>query len=78
MFQILAIVVVLVTFIVLPIVMVRGLIQMRRAPGGSGSISSSVAGMMTEVDRLVRPSVEHVVEVKERAKLHEDDVGGAP
>jgi hypothetical protein len=76
MFQILAIVVVLATFIVLPIVMVRGLIQMRRDRGGSGAISSGVAGMMTEVDRLVRPSVEQVLEVKESAKLHEDDVGG--
>jgi hypothetical protein len=76
MFQILAIVFVLATFIILPIVMVRGLIQMRRAPGGSGSISSGVAGMMSEVDRLVRPSVEHVFEVKESAELQEDDVGG--
>jgi hypothetical protein len=76
MFQVLAIVVVLATFVILPIVMVRGLIQMRRAPGGSGSISSGVAGMMTEVDRLVRPSVEHVFEVKESAVLHEDDIGG--
>ena len=76
MFQVLAIVVVLAAFIILPIAMVRGLIQMRRERGGSGSISSGVAGMMTEVDRLVRPSVEHVFEVKESAKLHEDDVGG--
>jgi hypothetical protein len=49
---------------------------MRRAPGGSGSISSGVAGMMTEVDRLVRPSVAHVLEVKESAELEEDDIGG--
>jgi hypothetical protein len=76
MFQILAIVAVIASFIILPIVMVRGLIQMRRDRGGSGSISSGVAGMMSEVDRLVRPSVEHVYEVKESAELHEDDVGG--
>ena len=76
MFQVLAIVVVLAASIVLPIAMVRGLIQMRRVRGGSGSISSGVAGIMTEVDRLVRPSVEHDFEVKESAKLHEDDVGG--
>jgi hypothetical protein len=56
--------------------MVRGLIQMRRDRSGSGTISSGVAGMMTEVDRLVRPSVEHVFEVKESAELQEDDVGG--
>jgi hypothetical protein len=76
MFQILAIVVVVASFIILPIVMVRGLIQMRRDRSGSGTISSGVAGMMTEVDRLVRPSVEHVFEVKESAEMQEDDVGG--
>jgi hypothetical protein len=76
MFQIVAIVVVLAAFIILPIVMVRGLIQMRRAEGGSGSISGGVAGMMTEVDRLVRPSVEQVLQVKESAELREDDAGG--
>jgi hypothetical protein len=76
MFQVLAIIVVLASFIILPIAMVRGLIQMRRDRSGSGTISSGVAGMMTEVDRLVRPSVEHVFEVKESAELQEDDVGG--
>jgi hypothetical protein len=76
MFQVLAIIVVLASFIILPIAMVRGLIQMRRDRSGSGTISIGVAGMMTEVDRLVRPSVEHVFEVKESAELQEDDVGG--
>jgi hypothetical protein len=72
----LAVVVFVAITIVLPVAMVRGVIQMYRDKDRSGSISSGVAGMMSEIDRVVRPSVQHVVEVKEAAPHKEEDIGG--
>jgi hypothetical protein len=62
--------------VVLPVVMVRGLIQMYHDRDRTGTISSGIAGMMTEFDRVVRPSVQHIVEAKESVTFHEDDIGG--
>jgi hypothetical protein len=76
MLEMLLIVAVLATTVVVPIIMVRGLIQMYRDKDRTGTISSGIAGMMTELDRVVRPSVQHVVEVKESVASHEDDIGG--
>ncbi len=76
MLPILIVVAVLATTVVVAIFMVRGLIQMYRDKDRTGTMSSGIAGMMTELDRLVRPSVQHVVEVKESVASHEDDIGG--
>ncbi len=76
MLEMLLIVAVLATAVVVPIIMVRGLIQMYHGKDRTGAISSGIAGMMTELDRVVRPSVQHVVEVKESVASHEDDIGG--
>ena len=76
MLEMLLIVAVLAATVVVPIIMVRGLIQMYRDKDRTGTISSGIAGMMTELDRVVRPSVQHVVEVKESVASHEDDIGG--
>ena len=76
MLEMLLIVAVLATTVVVPIVMVRGLIQMHRDKDRTGTISSGIAAGMTELDRVVRPSVQHVVEVKESAESQEDDIGG--
>jgi hypothetical protein len=75
MLELLIIVGLLVGAIVLPVFMVRGLIQMYRDKDRSGTFSSGVAGMMTEIDRVVRPSVQHIIEVKESDESHRDDIG---
>jgi hypothetical protein len=62
--------------VILPAFMVRGLIHMYRDRGCAGTISSGVAGAMTELDRMIRPSVQHVFEVKESDGFHEDAIGG--
>jgi hypothetical protein len=64
------------TFIFLPVWMVRDIIQGRRERRGGGSVSSGIVGMMTEIDRVVRPSVQHVIEVEDLADEEDDDIGG--
>ena len=59
-----------------PVLIVYGILQIRRDKDRTGTISSGVAGMMAEVDRLVRPSVQHVVESKESAEDHHDETAG--
>jgi hypothetical protein len=76
MLQILSAVVFLALIVVLPVVMVRGLIQMYRDKERSGTFSSAIAGCMGELDRVIRPSAEYVIETKESGELHEDDIGG--
>jgi hypothetical protein len=44
----------------------------RRSSGGS----SGVLGAMSEIDRFVRPAVEHVTEVQDAARLKQDEVSG--
>jgi hypothetical protein len=60
----------------LPLLMTRGLIQMWRDKGRTGTLSSGVAGAASELDHVVRPSAEHVLEAKNSAKEQEDDIGG--
>jgi hypothetical protein len=62
--------------VVLPVFMVRGLIQMYRDKGRSSTFSSALAGSMMEIDLVVRPSVEHVIEAKHSVESHEEDTGG--
>ncbi len=51
--------------VVLPVVMMRDLIRMCCDESRTGTFSHGVAGIMTEFDRAIRPSVQHVVEVQE-------------
>jgi hypothetical protein len=76
MFETLAIVAVLAVAVLLPVFMVSGLIGIYRDKDRTGTISSGIAGAMTELDRMIRPSVQHVDEVKQSAKLHDEDIGG--
>jgi hypothetical protein len=62
--------------VVLPVVMVRGLVQMYRDKGRSGTFSSAIAGSVMGIDLVVRPSVQHVIEAKQSVESHEDDIGG--
>jgi hypothetical protein len=57
------------------LLMILGLIQMWRDKDRTGTISSGVAGALSEVDRVVRPAVEHVQEAKKTVKKKEDDIG---
>jgi hypothetical protein len=59
-----------------PLLLIRGLIQMWREKDRTGTFSSGVAGALAELDRVVRPSVEHVLEAKESVKKQQDDSGG--
>lgn len=45
-------------------------------PGGGGGISNFVGGSMLELDRFVRPSVEHTIEAEHPVLKREDDKGG--
>jgi hypothetical protein len=74
--EILAALAFLAILFILPVVMVRGLIQIYRDKDRSGTFTSAIAGSMSEIDRVVRPSVEHVVEAKQSVSSHEDDIGG--
>jgi hypothetical protein len=58
------------------ILMLCGLIQMWRDQGRTGSFSSDVAGALSELDRVIRPSVEHVREATNSVKKQADDIGG--
>jgi hypothetical protein len=76
MLQILGVVALLAVTVALPVVMVRGLIAMYRDKSRSGTFTSCVAGSMAEIDRVVRPSVQHVVEATQSVEPREDDIGG--
>jgi hypothetical protein len=59
-----------------PVLMIRGVMQMWRDKDRTGSFSSGVAGALSEVDRVVRPSVEHRFEAENAVKKQADDIGG--
>ncbi|MCI0463868.1 MAG: hypothetical protein L0Z62_43595 [Gemmataceae bacterium] len=59
-----------------PLLLIRGLRQMWHDQGRTGTFSSGVAGALSELDRVVRPSVEHVLEAKKSVNKQEDDIGG--
>ena len=70
----------LAVLVVLPIVLVKAMIDYFRGRGsqrkGSGGISAGIAGAMQELDRiLTRPSVEHKLETEQPALKREDDSG---
>jgi hypothetical protein len=49
---------------------------MYRDKDRSGTISTGIAGMMTEIDRAVRPSVQYLVEAQQSDVSHDDNTGG--
>jgi hypothetical protein len=59
----------------LSVLMIRGVMQMWRDKDRTGSFSGGVAGALSELDRVVRPSIEHVLEAKKAVKKQEDDIG---
>jgi hypothetical protein len=77
MLQILGVAALLAILVTLPVAMVRGLVQFYRDKNRSGTFfSSAIAGSMSEIDRVTRPSVQHVVEVQQSVAIHKDDIGG--
>jgi hypothetical protein len=57
----------------LSLLMIRAMTQMWRYQGRSGTFSSGVAGAISELDRVVRPSVEHTLETKKSIEKNQDD-----
>jgi hypothetical protein len=57
-------------------VIIRATVNMYGNKNYTGTFTSGIAGAMGEIDRIVRPSVENVVEAKESADKEQDDVGG--
>jgi hypothetical protein len=55
--------------------MIRVAVGMQRGDY-KGTGASGIIGAMAEIDRIVRPSVENVVDAKESADKKRDDVGG--
>jgi hypothetical protein len=48
-----------------------GYVYYRKEKGGGGGVS----GALSELDKLTRPSIQHVIEVEDTAKIERDDVG---
>jgi hypothetical protein len=76
MFQILAVMALLAAAVALSVVAVRGVVQMYRDRDRGGAVSGGIAGMLTEIDRAARPSVQYIVEARDAVQIDEDDVGG--
>jgi hypothetical protein len=55
------------------LLMIRAMTQMWRHPGSGGTFSSGVSGAISELDRVVRPSVEHTLETKKSVEKQQDD-----
>lgn len=63
--------------VVLPAAMIYGLVDTyRKRERGCGGISSVVGPAMAELQRVVQPSVEHVVETQQQVVREDDDTGG--
>jgi hypothetical protein len=50
----------------------RGYLYYRKKPEGGGT----AAGLLADLDRLTRPSIQHVVETKDEARRTQDDEEG--
>jgi hypothetical protein len=78
--EVLAIIVALTILVGVPAFMIWGVVdhvrngrkRERRSTGGG------IGGVLVELDRLVRPSVEHTVEAETRVLRREDDDGAPP
>ena len=55
-----------------PCMLLRGICDMRH----DRSSGSFIASSMIEMDRLIRPSSEYVVQAEDDMRQHEDDIGG--
>ena len=69
-------VVLIATMVAMPIWMVRGLIRAYRDTQVGPSSSSGMSGVLNEFDRIVRPSIQHVIELKDEVSIERDDIGG--
>ena len=49
-----------------------GYLYYRKNKGGGGGVT----GALSELDKLTRPSIQHVIEVEDTEKIEKDDVGG--
>lgn len=56
--------------------LIRSMGSLSDLQNGSGGISSGMVGAMAEVDKVVRPSMEHVIKAKEEEATREDAIGG--
>ena len=56
--------------------MVCGEIEINRDKGLAGTFSGGIAEMINEIDRVLRPSLQHVAEAQRPAISGEDDIGG--
>ena len=59
-----------------PLLMIRGLMQMWCDKDRTGTFSGGVGGALSELDRVVRPSIEHTLEARNFVTKQEDDIGG--
>ena len=50
----------------------RGYLYYRKKPEGGGT----GAGLLADLDRLTRPSIQHVVKTKDKARRKQDDEKG--
>jgi hypothetical protein len=68
-----------VVFIGVPIMLVFAMVDMMRTKSserrGGGGMSSAVGGAMMEMDRFIRPSVEHQIEAQDERIESEDNDG---
>ena len=77
MLELLVVLGLIVVAIGFPVLMIRGVIQMWRDKHRTGTFSSGVAGALSELDRVVRPSIKHVLEAKNAVhKRLEGDTSG--
>jgi hypothetical protein len=60
----------------LTLLMVRGVKGMWRDKRGSGTFTSGLSGAFSELDRVVRPSIEHVVEAQKSVQKPSDEIDG--
>ena len=60
----------------LTLLMIRGRKQTWRDKGGAGTFTSGLSGAFSELDRVVRPSIEHVVEAKKSVQKPADEIDG--
>jgi hypothetical protein len=65
----------------LPVLLVLTLIGLKRDKGskrrgGGGGVSSFVGAALLDLDRVVRPSIEHTIETEHQVFKREDDQDG--
>ena len=58
-----------------PILLIRLIAGFYRSNDRGGGISSGLAGGLVEIDRITRPSIQYVEQVKEH-RVEEESIGG--